>query len=113
MSIFIAIFALLLYHCLLFIFNSPDISFNLNNAIIFKAFDLMSYFKTWIILVFMPIISLLPDIAYRLIMNNYFPDPSDILNYQKKKCKANRIKGTNENHKEDNKEKNQNKIREK
>lgn len=46
-----------------------------------RLFLIFSYYKSWLVIIFVPFIALLPDIAYNMIKTFYFPSPADIINY--------------------------------
>jgi hypothetical protein len=65
------------YYLSVFILCSPQVALFFNVELLNIISENFKYVKVWIILVTLPIIALLPDLAIHIIKLNYFPNPSD------------------------------------
>ena len=59
-----------------------------DEEIIQKIFVAMQYFRSWVVFAIFPLVVILPDIAYNYIRSIYFPNPSDVINYNQEMYKA-------------------------
>lgn len=73
----------------------PTFDFALNDALCRVIFDVLSYFKAWIVIIALPLVALIPDLFINWISYNYYSNPSDIifanLEYFKEKAKVKRM----------------------
>jgi len=61
-----------------------------NPEILEKIFIALTYFRTWVMLIFFPIIILTPDFAFNYILSIFFPSPMDIIIYNEQEFKLNK-----------------------
>jgi len=52
-----------------------------NPELIEKIFISLTYFRTWVILFFFPVIVLCPDLAFNFFKSIFYPNPTDIIIY--------------------------------
>jgi hypothetical protein len=69
----------LFYYFSLFVLSTKAMAFSLNTELFHVIFDNLTYIKVWIMIFILPFLSLLPDIAMKMIQTLLFPNPSDIL----------------------------------
>lgn len=79
LSIFITIFSLIFYYSCVLVLNTTVFAASLNNELTHIFFDVLTYFKSWIIIICLPLVSLMPDLFINWVRYNFFSSPSDVI----------------------------------
>jgi hypothetical protein len=79
LAIFITIFSLIFYYSCVLVLNTTVFAYSLNNELTHIFFDVLTYFKSWIIIICLPLVSLMPDLFINWIRYNFFSSPSDVI----------------------------------
>jgi hypothetical protein len=68
-----------------------------NNELLYIMFDVLCYYKCWIIILCLPFIALIPDLFINWLCFIFYSNPSDIL-FQNQELFKNRLKLENHKH---------------
>jgi hypothetical protein len=79
LSIFITIFSLIFYYACVLVLNTSSLAFIFNTELTNIFLDMFRYFKSWIVIIALPLVAIMPDLFMNWIRYNFFSSPADVI----------------------------------
>lgn len=76
------IFCVSLYYLSVVALNSPMVSFAMQPEMTWEFYNIFQSVKAWIVMLGLPLVALIPDLTYLLLMRVFYPSPTDYVMLQ-------------------------------